>query len=173
MRWRAGFGSLERAMRFGNLVRRLLMTIRGRPAPARRPAIFQYGAIPYRRADGGTQFLIITSRRTRRWIFPKGGLIEGMSPAETAAEETFEEAGVRGTVGTVPLGQYRAVKSGPAGQAPLLIEMFPLEVAEVFDDWPEKAERQRRWVTLDDARHKLSEPDLVAMAEKIVDGEFI
>ncbi len=131
----------------------------------------QFGAIPYRTVDGEIVFLMITSRRTRRWIFPKGGLIKGLLPAEIAAEEAFEEAGVRGTVGAKPAGHYHANKSGPAGGTRLLIEMFPLEIDEQFDDWPEKGERRRQWVTLAEARRQLSEPALVAMAEKIAGGD--
>lgn len=136
-------------------------------ASASKSVTRQFGAIPWRCVDGDLQFLIITSRRTGRWIFPKGGLIEGLSPAENAAEEAFEEAGVRGTVGAEPLGRYHALKSGPAGGSPLSIEMYSLEVDEQLDDWPEKGERQRQWVTLSVVKRRLSEPGLVAMAEKI------
>jgi hypothetical protein len=48
--------------------------------------------------------------------------------------------------------------------------MYPLEVAEQFDDWPEKGERRRHWATLAEARRLLSEPGLVALAEKIAAG---
>jgi hypothetical protein len=48
-----------------------------------------------------------------------------------------------------------------------------LEVAEQLDDWPEKGERKRHWVTLADARRLLSETALVTMVEKIAgcDGD--
>jgi hypothetical protein len=49
--------------------------------------------------------------------------------------------------------------------------MYALEVDQQFDDWPEKGERRRRWVTLAEARRLLSEPGLVAMAEKIAGGD--
>lgn len=141
------------------------------PAPGQISFSLRYGAIPYRRSDGEMRFLMITSRRSGRWIFPKGGLIEGLSPAETAAEEAFEEAGVRGTVGAAPIGHYHVVKSGLESGTPLSIEMYALEVDQQFDDWPEKGERRRRWVTLAEARRLLSEPGLVAMAEKIAGGD--
>ena len=57
----------------------------------------QYGALPYRfAADGSLEVLIVTTRRTRRWIIPKGWPIHGLTPAKSAAREAFEEAGVRG-----------------------------------------------------------------------------
>lgn len=156
-------------------LRRLLLgglENRARESASVPAATLQFGAIPYRVVDGRLTFLMITSRRTRRWIFPKGGLIEGLTPAEIAAEEAFEEAGVRGTVGATPVGHYRSLKSDPAGETWLSIEMYPLEVDEQLDDWPERGERQRQWVTLAEARNLLSEPDLVAMAGKIAGGDI-
>ncbi len=147
-------------------------------SPAEQGSVgLQYGAIPYRHVDGEIVFLMITSRRTGKWIFPKGGLIEGLAPAESAAQEAYEEAGVRGRIGAAPVGHYRAFKARPGkarpGKArrvvetPVLVEMYPLEVAEQFDDWPEKGERKRHWATHAEARRLLSEPGLVALAEKI------
>ena len=135
----------------------------------------QFGAIPYRHVDGEIVFLLITARRTGKWIFPKGGPVEGLTPAESAAEEAFEEAGVRGRIGAAPVGHYRAFKARPgkarpAVEIPVLVEMYPLEVTEQFDDWPEKGERKRHWATLAEARRLLSEPGLVALAEKIAGG---
>jgi len=127
----------------------------------------QFGAVPYRHIDGEIVFLMITSRRTGKWIFPKGGLIEGLSPTESAAQEAYEEAGVRGRVGATPVGDYRTLKSRPDGETMVSVAMYPLEVEIQLDDWPEKGERKRHWVTLAEARRLLSEPGLVALAEKI------
>jgi len=127
----------------------------------------QFGAIPYRHVDGEIVFLMITARRTGKWIFPKGDPIPELTPAESAAEEAYEEAGVRGRIAAAPAGHYRIFKACPGGETPVLVEMYPLEVAEQFDDWPEKGERRRHWATLTEARRLLSEPGLVALAEKI------
>jgi 8-oxo-dGTP pyrophosphatase MutT (NUDIX family) len=151
--------------------RSIFMGFQWHRPPGQEPTSLQYGAIPFRRVGGEIQFMMITSRRTRRWIFPKGNPIEGLSPAQTAAEEAFEEAGVRGTVGAAPIGHYHALRSGPAGATTLSIEMYPLVVDEQLDQWPEMDERQRQWVTLAQAQRQLSEPDLVAMAELIAGGD--
>lgn len=125
------------------------------------------GAIPYAVVDGQIVFLMITSRGTGRWIFPKGGLIDGLSPAESAAVEAYEEAGVRGRVGTDPVGTYsaRSRRLGNGGEDE--VRMYPLEVENQYDDWPERRERKRSWVTLAEARRLLSEPELVSMAEDL------
>jgi len=161
-----GFLKRLRWLLFGSLEKR------ARESASVPAATLQFGAIPYRVVDGKLTFLMITSRRTKRWIFPKGGLMEGLTPVEIAAQEAFEEAGVRGTVGVTPVGHYRSLKSDLAGETWLSIEMYPLEVDEQLDDWPEKGERQRQWVTLAEAQKLLLEPDLVAMAGKIAGGDI-
>jgi len=130
----------------------------------------QFGAIPYRHVDGETVFLMITARRTGKWIFPKGDPIQGLTPAESAAEEAYEEAGVRGRVGAAPAGHYNTFKAHRAGRTPVVVEMYPLEVEDQLDDWPEKGERKRHWALLAEVRRLLSEPGLVVLAEKIGGG---
>ena len=67
----------------------------------------QYAALPYRvTKTRGIEFLLVTSRDSGRWIIPKGWPIAGLKPARTAAQEAYEEAGVRGVVGTKAIGEY-------------------------------------------------------------------
>ena len=55
----------------------------------------QFAALPYRRRKGQVQVLLITSLDTDRWILPKGWPMDGCTPAATAAQEAWEEAGIR------------------------------------------------------------------------------
>jgi 8-oxo-dGTP pyrophosphatase MutT (NUDIX family) len=88
------------------------------------------------------EVLLITSRRRGRWIIPKGLIEPGMSPAESAAMEAFEEAGVRGRIGDQPIEEYSYKKwGGVCG-----VKVYLLEVDEVFDDWPEADIRRREWI---------------------------
>lgn len=134
----------------------------------------QFGAIPWRQSGAGIEFLLITSRRTRRWIFPKGGRIAGLSGAASAAQEAYEEAGVEGQIARGPAGTYHGVKRRDAGNLTIEVEMYPLEVLVELEDWPEKAVRRRRWASLEEACGLLSEPELVRMvrdfAERIQAG---
>jgi hypothetical protein len=41
--------------------------------------------------------------------------------------------------------------------------VFPLEIREQFDDWHERDERQRVWVTADEAALIVDEPGLAAL----------
>ncbi|MGQ9371988.1 NUDIX hydrolase [Azospirillum sp. ST 5-10] len=131
--------------------------------PKRAPRT-QYAALPYRLVDGRPEILLVTSRETRRWIVPKGWAEKGVAPHELAALEAFEEAGVRGTVRKRPLGVYRYDKRLTERKSvPCEVTVFLLHVTEEAEDWPERAERERRWMTPGQAALAISESGLVAM----------
>ena len=121
----------------------------------------QFAALCYRLLDGEANFLLITSRRTKRWILPKGWPENNMTPAESAANEAFEEAGVTGDHNERPLGMYIYEKSSLSGESyPCLVTVFSLEVEKVLPDYPEKAERQREWFNIFDTLKRVKEPEL-------------
>jgi len=124
----------------------------------------QSGAIPYTVVEGRAVFLIVTSRRTGRWIFPKGSVIQGMTPWESAAQEALEEAGVEGDVETVPIGAYRDLKTAGMRRLPIEVDLYPLRLLRQLDDWPEKGKRHRHWVILPEARRLLSNPRMAELA---------
>ncbi|MCC7464600.1 MAG: NUDIX domain-containing protein, partial [Gammaproteobacteria bacterium] len=72
----------------------------------RRPAsgAQQAGAIPFMRIQDTCAFLVVTSRHSKRWIFPKGRIDPGEEPWEAALREAYEEAGVRGRISRLPAG---------------------------------------------------------------------
>jgi 8-oxo-dGTP pyrophosphatase MutT (NUDIX family) len=131
----------------------------------------QAGAIPYTVVQDQTVFLLITSRRTGRWIFPKGALDEGETPWELAAEEAFEEAGVRGTIEQTPIGSYRTMKTLSLSRQPIIVDLYPLRVEHQFDNWPEKGQRHRHWAILPEAKRLLSNARLAELAAAIARRE--
>jgi 8-oxo-dGTP pyrophosphatase MutT (NUDIX family) len=141
-------------------VLRSLLGFRSARAASRRHA----GAIPYAIDDAGAvRFLLVTSRRTGSWIFPKGGLIPGLGPAGSAAREAFEEAGVRGAISPDAVGAYEKVDR--ASGRKVRIPMYPLRVDRELAAWPEQGQRRRRWATLDEVRVLVTHPELVSLAE--------
>lgn len=144
----------------------ILQSWRDRLTPRLRAAetARQSGAIPYTVVDGKAVFLIVTSRRTGRWIFPKGGVIEGKTPWESAAQEAFEEAGIEGHVETVPIGAYRDLKTAGMRRLPIEVDLYPLRLLRQLDDWPEKRNRHRHWVILPEAKRLLSNPRMAELA---------
>lgn len=131
------------------------------------PDARQAGAIPYTVVQGQVVFLIITSRSSGRWIFPKGEPIEGLAPWETAAQEALEEAGIEGEIDRRPIGCYRTMKTLAIRRAVIEVDMYPLRLTRQLDDWPEKTHRHRHWVILPEAKRLLSEPRLRELAEKL------
>lgn len=129
--------------------------------------IRQYGALPFRPGpNGDVEILLITSRETRRWVVPRGNPIAGLSPPLSAAQEAFEEAGIYGDVEIDPLGRYRYDKRRPSGDIDEAeVELFPMRVVEILDDWPEKAQRERRWFSRQEAAAAVDEADLAALIE--------
>jgi len=134
-------------------------------------AVSQFGAIPWRERGGKREFLLVTSRRTGRWIFPKGGRIAWLSVRDCAAQEAYEEAGVEGLVAQVPAGSYRSVKVRPEGNQDIEVEMYPLEVEVELDDWPEKKPRRRRWAGFDEACILISDAGLVKVLRDFAGAE--
>ena len=123
----------------------------------------QYAALPWRQAQG-FEILLITSRETRRWVIPKGWPIPGLSPAESAAQEAYEEAGIRGQMAAQAMGHYTYSKRQRGGaRKRFRVEVFAMEVTEVLDLWPEAHERTRQWLSPHEAAAQVNEPELAAL----------
>ena len=110
------------------------------------------------------EVLLITSRSTKRWILPKGWPEPELGPAENAAREAFEEAGVVGKISPRPIGRYHYLKERKdGGGIPCSVEVFALAVTKQLDDWPEKDARQLAWLPADQAAVRVAEPSLRQM----------
>jgi 8-oxo-dGTP pyrophosphatase MutT (NUDIX family) len=117
----------------------------------------QSAAIPwFSGADGSMKIVLVTSRKRKRWIVPKGIVDSGLSPAESAAKECFEEAGVVGEITSVPVGVYESRKWGGVCR----IEVFPFLVIGMSEDWPESSSRKRIVVDAGEARRRITHPGL-------------
>jgi 8-oxo-dGTP pyrophosphatase MutT (NUDIX family) len=70
----------------------------------------------------------------------------GKSLAQAAAQEAYEEAGVRGKIDGHSIGSFEHVKqSAVGGPVTVLVHVYPLAVDRELDAWPEKEQRSRRW----------------------------
>ena len=81
------------------------------------------------------------------------------SPFESAKKEAFEEAGVSGSNETFELGEFILQKS--FGKC--FMKIFSMEVIEVFDEYPDKEKRKRKWFDIDDAVNKIAIPEISDM----------
>ena len=127
--------------------------------------LWQYGALPWRRARGGTiEVLLVTSRRRGCWIVPKGWLVTGCTPAQSAAREAFEEAGVVGIMGSEPIGTYRHVRSDPDGSDKVKnVSIYALRVVGTLHNWPEQGRRRRDWFRIDEAPSMIEQAGLARL----------
>jgi len=133
-------------------------TAKRRPKPgAAIKARPQYAALPYRVAET-VEILLITSRETGRWVIPKGWPMKARTPAEAAAREAFEEAGVVGEIAQKPFGSYPYVKYLKSGLGrPCKVKVFPLRVIVQEEEWPEKHQRTAQWFAWADAAAAVQE----------------
>jgi 8-oxo-dGTP pyrophosphatase MutT (NUDIX family) len=121
----------------------------------------QYAALPYRLSGDTLEILLITSRRTRRWIIPKGWPMEGHQPSMCAALEALEEAGVSGEIEKNAFGHYQYIKQFRLGiNVPCKVDIFALKVTRERKTWAERNQRERRWCTVAEAAAAVSEPEL-------------
>lgn len=129
----------------------------------------QIAALPMRLdATGAVEVLLVTSRETRRWVIPKGWPWRGRPDYEAAAGEAWEEAGVRGSPESRPVGSYTYEKRRPDDSIPVTVDVYVLEVTEEVGDWPEAGERNRAWFSPRDAAEVVQEPELKVLLLSLV-----
>jgi 8-oxo-dGTP pyrophosphatase MutT (NUDIX family) len=110
------------------------------------------------RARPVLEVLLITSLNSKRWILPKGWPEPDLTPAESAAHEAFEEAGVIGKLDPHPVGTYHYLKEKKDGSGlPCNVEVFALAVTKQLHEWPEKGARTLAWVPIDQAIKQVGE----------------
>ncbi|MBZ4219578.1 MAG: NUDIX hydrolase [Chlorobium sp.] len=100
--------------------------------------------------------VLITSKKSERWVIPKGHVEKGLTPAESAAKEAYEEAGLIGVVHHKEAGQYQYIKFGKL----FSVQVYPLFIETILDEWDEMHDRQRKLVTPSEAMKMLCHEDL-------------
>jgi len=128
--------------------------------------VSQVAALCHRDGAEGPEILLVTSSNGR-WILPKGWPIDGLTDAEAAKQEAWEEAGVRkGKVSKTALGSILTEKRFNSGAVvPCELEVFSIAVKAIANDYPEADARDRIWVSPEKAAELLDEPELIDMLE--------
>jgi len=122
----------------------------------------------------GIEFLLVQSRGGR-WIFPKGGIESGLTHAQSAALEAFEEAGVHGRIEEISFARYiRRERGGAQSSAKpardTLVHAYLCEVRRLGR--PQELNRNRTWFTAQKAKRRLQEDraeDFGAELARVVD----
>ena len=141
--------------------------LRGDATVLKSQCVRQVAALPTRaRDDGQLEVMLVTTRRTGRWVIPKGWPSKKLDDADAALREAWEEAGVAGQIGRKPIGCFSYLKHEPDGQLHASVDVFHLPVESLADSWPEAGERERCWFTPDAAAREVDEPELSSLIRK-------
>lgn len=131
----------------------------------------QVAALPYAKVKGVIKVMLVTSRETGRPVLPKGWTEKALSDAEAAEREAFEEAGLKGKIAKKPIGAYNYVKIiGPGFALPCTVAVYPLQIRKHLKSWPEMGERERLWLTTDEAASRVAEPALAEILRNFRPG---
>lgn len=126
----------------------------------------QCGALCWRENGPDVEILLVTSRDTGRWIIPKGWPMVNKTFAEAAAQEAWEEAGIKGVIHPIPLGSYNYIK--PELGMELEVVVFSLNVTKTAEKFPERKQRARTWLSLEKAADLVAEAELAALIAEFV-----
>jgi len=132
----------------------------------------QVAAVCYRLRTGAIEFLLVRTG-SGHWTFPKGGVEPGLSHAQAAALEAFEEAGVHGRMEEASFARYVRSKGGrrrgSTKQAPDTEVSTSAHLCEVLRlVTPQESDRNPTWFTTEKAQKKLAEGRTVEFAAELV-----
>jgi 8-oxo-dGTP pyrophosphatase MutT (NUDIX family) len=136
----------------------------------------QVAAVCYRVRGGVIEFLLVQTRKGR-WIFPKGSVEPGLTHAQAAALEAFEEAGVHGRMEEASFTRYLRRRRGEArnsGAKPNrtdpAVNAHLCEVLRLVP--PQEPNRNPSWFSAEKAKRRLQEdraPDFGTELAGVVD----
>jgi 8-oxo-dGTP pyrophosphatase MutT (NUDIX family) len=122
----------------------------------------QVAAVCYRVRGAGIEFLLVRTRGGGRWTFPKGGAEPGLTHAQAAALEAFEEAGVHGRIEEASFARYVRHRranaenhSSRADEKGIVVNAHLCEVLRLSP--PKESNRNRTWFSVEDAKRRLRE----------------
>lgn len=125
----------------------------------------QTGVIPYRIRGDMLEVLLISTSSGKHLTIPKGLIDPGFSATETALNEAYEEAGIKGRLLKPMIGTYGFEKWGGRCE----VDVYAMKVTRVLDQWPEDSMRQRTWMDFRHAAGQVKHPDLGALILRLPD----
>jgi 8-oxo-dGTP pyrophosphatase MutT (NUDIX family) len=133
----------------------------------------QFAALPWRIGEGGIrEVTLLTTRKTHRWVIPKGWPMIGRKPAEAASLEAYEEAGLIGQiVGKRPVGSFHYEKRLAKKAIVCEVQVFLFRVERQLDDWPEKGQRECKWFDAREATALVEEGGLAEILERFAGSQ--
>lgn len=115
----------------------------------------QVAAICYRVRKDEIEFLLVQTGGGR-WTFPKGNAEPGLTHAQSAALEAFEEAGVHGRIEEACFAKYVRRKRAVSGQKSAMEVVTNAYLCEVFWlDEPQEIDRDPTWFNVEKTKRRL------------------
>ena len=144
-----------------NLYTKIKVSRRSDKSSFKEKVFQQIGALCYSLSDKNIKILLITSRRSKRWIIPKGWKVDKMSNRKSVALEAWEESGVQGRVSDRSIGTYYYRKRLSKNDfLTCAVKVFALHVKARKKKFPERGERKSKWVNPTTAIDLVTEPEL-------------
>jgi len=117
----------------------------------------QVAAVCYRVHGEAIEFLLVETRGGR-WTFPKGSAEPGLTHAQAAALEAYEEAGVHGRMEEASFTRYNAPRNGgrnssQGGGKKMMVNAHLCEVLRL--EPPPEFDRNPSWFSPDKAKRRL------------------
>lgn len=117
----------------------------------------QVAAVCYRMGKSDIEFLLVRTRKGR-WTFPKGGMEPGLTRAQTAALEAFEEAGVHGRIEEDSFAKYTLHKRDVRGNSGRVAVRAHAHLCEVLRlGRPQESNRNPTWYSPAQAKRRLQD----------------
>ena len=125
--------------------------------------IKQVGTIPLVIEKGRIMAVMVTARNSEKtWIFPKGHREKGVADEKMSLLEAYEEAGVTGHVFPKSCGKFKYSKMGRN----YTIKFFPMLVKNVLTKWPEKNQRKRIIIPVNDALGMIQSDKIIKLLKR-------
>jgi 8-oxo-dGTP pyrophosphatase MutT (NUDIX family) len=131
--------------------------------------IEQAAALPYRFQNGAVELLVVQTRSGNKWTIPKGIIDPGYTAHQTAVEESYEEAGIKGRLREKQYARFNYRK----WESTCEVAVFLLQVEELFDSWPEKAWRRRKWISRKDDLNLFKYQNLEKIVREFLSDETL
>lgn len=125
----------------------------------------QVAAICYRVRSGNIEFLLVRTGGGR-WIFPKGSAEPGLTTAQAAALEAFEEAGVHGRMEESPFTRYIRPRGRGAASIETTVTAHLCEVSWL--DTPQEPDRHPTWFSAEKTKRRLQQDRASDYADELV-----
>jgi 8-oxo-dGTP pyrophosphatase MutT (NUDIX family) len=135
---------------------------RKRVSRTKRTVVQQAAAIAVRRSARNLQVCLIRRKGSKTWGIPKGVVDRGDTREETALNEAWEEAGLKGRLIGDAIGTYKYQK----WDRTLRVAVYVMEVVAQADTWDEAAFRERRWTSFAKAASRLTRHPVRPLLER-------